>query len=102
MLRGSEAYKAWLDRMFPRVRCCEMTIMTGGDDWWWEGLDRASGLILLETGEIEPVECLDWWVPAPAPAGLDYSDLIRGHLRTGGRDIRERRSDRASGGRTIG
>lgn len=100
---GAEAYKAWMKKQLRKVNRFALTKISGNDNWWWEALDRTTGLILLEQGEIEssPFKCAS--VPGAAPVGLDYSDLFRGQMIAGGcGEMRLRQPGQSSGGRRLG
>lgn len=99
--RGAEAYRRWFSRLLGRVGECHLTRASGADDWWWEGIDRTSGALLREWGAIEGAHDGSG-LPAPAPLGLDYGDLMRGVLRAASLGVSTRHCDhRASGGRST-
>lgn len=99
MRGGATNYQKWLKHQCMKVAEFHLTRATGSDDWWWvEGLDRTWGLVLMDMGAIAATPA---GTPEPAPAGLDYSDLLQGLLRQGGRPIARRIEERASGGRRI-
>ncbi len=97
---GSEAYKAWFKKLLPRLPSMALTRASGSDAWWWEGLDRSTGLVLLSLGALRESSTVAG-VPVPAPLGLDYGDLMQGVLRAAGAgvDLKRRSEERASGGR---
>lgn len=83
MRLGAEAYGLCLKKLYPRLAGLALTEAMGSDEWWWslEAPDRAKGLLLHEFGGIESRPFGAGLVPVAAPVGLDYSDLLRGHLR---------------------
>ena len=98
---GVEAYGAWVMKLGGRRNALNMTIATGSDEWWFEALDRKTGLALLETAGVRASVEFDF-LPDRAPLGLDYQDLHDGLMRMAGIESRrERGQERCTGGRSA-
>ena len=98
---GVEAYGAWVLKLGGRRNALNMTLATGSDDWWFEALDRKTGLVLLENGAVRASIEFDY-LPDRAPLGLDYQDLQDGLMRVAGFGSRlARGQERRTGGRSV-
>ena len=98
---GVAAYGAWVVKLGGRRNALNMTLATGSDDWWFEALDRKSGLALMENGAVRASVKFDY-LPDRAPLGLDYQDLHDGLMRMAGIESRrERGQERRTGGRSV-
>ena len=98
---GVAAYGTWVMQLGGRRNTLNMALATGSDDWWFEALDRKTGLTLLENGSVRASVEFDY-LPDYAPLGLDYRDLHDGLMRVAGFESRMARGpERRTGGRSV-